>query len=239
MKLNQLLLVALLAACAGCHSAPPDTSAQDQNEIKALENRMTAAFKARDVNAIMALYTPGPDMVVFDMVIPLQYTGADAYRKDWQDFFAVYPGPADFSITNLDIAAGGAVAYSHSVQHASLTDEDGQEFEFTARVTDGYKKVNGHWLIAHEHVSVPVDFDTMEPDLNSTSPAVEKSRDYSQPLLSSSFLKVEPRSKSSYRSPDCGPTRDSASSQTASPLPAEGSSCSSHSTSAEPEKPRA
>jgi hypothetical protein len=30
------------------------------------------------------------------------------------------------------------------------------------RVTDGYKKVNGQWLIAHEHVSVPVDLTTMK-----------------------------------------------------------------------------
>jgi uncharacterized protein (TIGR02246 family) len=170
MKLNRLFLAALLAACAGCNNTPPDTSAQDQADIKALEGSMTAAFKARDVNAIMALYTPDPAMVVFDMVIPLQYTGADAYRKGWQEFFDLYPGPADFTITNLDITTGGAIAYSHSIQHASLTDKDGQEYEFTSRVTDGYKKINGHWLIAHEHVSVPVDFDTMEPYLNAPGP---------------------------------------------------------------------
>jgi ketosteroid isomerase-like protein len=32
----------------------------------------------------------------------------------------------------------------------------------TVRVTDGYKKVNGQWLIAHEHVSIPVDLATMK-----------------------------------------------------------------------------
>ena len=33
-------------------------------------------------------------------------------------------------------------------------------------VSDGYKKVNGQWLISHEHVSVPVNFATMKPDIN-------------------------------------------------------------------------
>lgn len=39
--------------------------------------------------------------------------------------------------------------------------------EVTVRVTDGYKKINGQWLISHEHVSVPVDLATMKPDLDS------------------------------------------------------------------------
>jgi ketosteroid isomerase-like protein len=28
------------------------------------------------------------------------------------------------------------------------------------RLTDVYRKINRHWLIEHEHVSVPVDLDT-------------------------------------------------------------------------------
>jgi hypothetical protein len=30
-----------------------------------------------------------------------------------------------------------------------------------------YKKINGNWLVIHEHVSVPVDLDTGTPDLTS------------------------------------------------------------------------
>jgi hypothetical protein len=28
------------------------------------------------------------------------------------------------------------------------------------RLTDAYRKINGNWLIVHEHVLVPVDLDT-------------------------------------------------------------------------------
>jgi len=42
-----------------------------------------------------------------------------------------------------------------------------EPFELTVRVTDGYKRVNGQWLIAHEHVSIPVDLATLKPDPDS------------------------------------------------------------------------
>ena len=73
---------------------------------------------------------------------------------------------ADASIGDLEIATGGNVAYSHSIQHVSLTDKEGKRTEVTVRATDGYKKIDGHWLIAHEHVSVPVDMATLKGDLN-------------------------------------------------------------------------
>ena len=43
-----------------------------------------------------------------------------------------------------------------------MTDKKGKKMDMTVRVTDGYKKVNGQWLISHEHVSVPVNFSNHE-----------------------------------------------------------------------------
>jgi ketosteroid isomerase-like protein len=37
----------------------------------------------------------------------------------------------------------------------------------TVRVTDVYRRINGKWLVVHEHVSVPVDLNTMQPDVSS------------------------------------------------------------------------
>jgi uncharacterized protein (TIGR02246 family) len=168
MNKTALLPLALFACCLGCGPAPvADTSAQDQAAIKSLEDRFVAAFDAKDVNAIMALYTPGDNLVVFDVMPPRQFTGWAAYKKDWDDLFAANPGPAEMKLTDLDITAGGDVAFSHSIQTGSFTDKSGKKMPMTVRVTDGYKKVNGQWLISHEHVSVPVDLTTMKPDLDS------------------------------------------------------------------------
>jgi uncharacterized protein (TIGR02246 family) len=166
MKVRALLCAALAAGLAGCGSAPApapvDTSAQDQAAIRVLEDKFAAAFNARDSNAIMALYSSGDDLVVFDSVPPRQYTGWDAYKKDWDDTFAMFPGPVQFQVSDLVVTVGGDVAFSHSIQSGTFTDKKGKKVALTVRVTDGYKKVNGQWLIAHEHVSIPVDMATMK-----------------------------------------------------------------------------
>jgi uncharacterized protein (TIGR02246 family) len=172
MKIRVLFLMALVAGCIGCATTPcpapaPDTTAQDQAAIKALEDKVAAAFNAKDTSAMMSLYVPDQSLIVFDASVPLQYTGATAYTKDWNDFWTTFPGPAKFDISDLDITVGGNIAYSHSIQHATMTDKKGKKMELTVRVTDGYKKINGQWLISHEHVSVPVDFSTMKPAINS------------------------------------------------------------------------
>jgi ketosteroid isomerase-like protein len=41
-------------------------------DIRALENRFVAAFKAKDPDAIMKVYAPDQTLVVFDVVPPRQ-----------------------------------------------------------------------------------------------------------------------------------------------------------------------
>ena len=170
MKVRQILLVALLAACAGCNNSapvtPPDTSAQDQTDIKALEDGFAAAFKAKDVNAIMAYYVPDQTMIAFDMITPLQYAGADAYRKDWEDLLRHESRTRRISASPTSTLPREATSPSVIAFNRIVTDKKGKKMNITVRVTDGYKKINGHWLIAHEHVSVPVDPVTMKGVLN-------------------------------------------------------------------------
>ena len=168
MKKTEMLIGALLTlGCVGCSQSISAGQAKDLADIKALEDRFVAAFKAKDVNAIMAVYVPDESLVVFDAVPPRQYVGAQAYRKDWEGFLAMFPGPVEFSLSDLDVTVGGDVAYGHSIQQGVGTLKDGKKMGFTVRVTDGYKRVNGQWLVAHEHVSFPVDLATGKGDLSS------------------------------------------------------------------------
>ncbi len=170
MKKLVLWLAATMLLAASLYGAGPRRSgpAKDEEEIRALEQRYTAAFKAKDVDTIMKGYAPGGDLFVFDVIPPRQYVGFDAYKKDWEDFFAAFPGPVDqFELTDLRITTDGKLAYGHSIQHAIMTKKDGSKLDFTVRVTDCYRKIGGKWLITHEHVSVPVDLLTGKPDLAS------------------------------------------------------------------------
>jgi uncharacterized protein (TIGR02246 family) len=157
---------AFLAALAIIAFAAP-ARADAQADIKRLENRFVAAFKAKDPEAIMQVYAPGQALVVFDVVPPLEYVGAAAYRKDWQAFLGGFNGPITVELTDLDVGADRNLAYSHSIQRVSGIDKQGKKLDLTVRVTDIYRKIHGRWFIIHEHVSVPVDLATDKPDLNS------------------------------------------------------------------------
>ena len=61
------------------------------------------------------------------------------------------------SLADLGITADGNLGFSHSFQHITGTDTQGRPVNRTVRVTDGYSKVGGNWLIVLEHISVPVD----------------------------------------------------------------------------------
>jgi uncharacterized protein (TIGR02246 family) len=168
MKKLGIALSALLIVGTVYPAVRGDTEAKDEAEIRTLEQRFAAAFKAKDVNAIMASYLPDESLFVFDVIPPRQYVGAKAYRKDWEDFFASFPGPVEtFEINDLKVMTDGNLAFSHSIQRAVVTDKDGKKADITFRLTDVYRKINGKWLIVHEHVSVPVDLATGKADLSS------------------------------------------------------------------------
>ena len=155
------IVPAALMAPVAAAAAPKDDA-----EIRALEAAFTKAVIAKDVDAVMKVYSP--DIFVFDLVPPRQYVGAAAYRKDWQETFGVIKGPNNFAIKDLVIASDGTIAYSHSIQSMSGVDAKGQKLAFVVRVSDVYRKAKGGWRIVQEHVSVPVDMaNGAKPDIMS------------------------------------------------------------------------
>jgi ketosteroid isomerase-like protein len=166
MKNTMTLAIAALTAFTLLPAIGQAKSA-DEAKIEELEAAFAAAFIAKSVDAIMKVYVPDESLIVFDVVPPRQYVGANAYRKDWEDFFAAFKGPLKFEITDLHVVADGTLGYGHSIQHVSGTDAKGQPMDLVVRVTDAYRKVGNDWLIVHEHVSVPVDLTTGKPDLAS------------------------------------------------------------------------
>jgi uncharacterized protein (TIGR02246 family) len=134
--------------------------ADDQAEIRALEARFAKAFNAKDVDALMKNYVPDNSLIVFDLVPPLQYEGAQLYRKNWENFFPIFKEGPKFEMRDLVIETDQSLAFSHSTQHVGGTDQNGNAIDLTVRSTDVYRKINGQWLIVHEHVSFPVDLKT-------------------------------------------------------------------------------
>lgn len=166
MKSSKAVSIACAAATV-CLASVALADSSDNAQIKAIYDQFPASVSAKDVNAIMKFYAPGKELLVFDVVPPRQYAGWDAYKKDWQDFLAAYKGPIKFTISDLSYWTSGDLGFGYSIQRIVGTDTKGNPSDMTVRVTDAYRKIGGKWLIVHEHVSVPVNLDTLKPDIHS------------------------------------------------------------------------
>jgi len=90
----------------------------------------------------------------------LQCRGVDLYRKNFEAWFASVRGPIDFEIRELRITAHDDVAFCHYLARIKSTRTTGEKNDYLVRVTSGFQKMNGRWMVVHEHVSVP--FPNME-----------------------------------------------------------------------------
>jgi uncharacterized protein (TIGR02246 family) len=131
---------------------------ENENEIRRLIEGWLKAVRAMDIDGVMSFYAP--DIVSFDVIPPLRYVGADAYRKDWEQGFAMSQGQGQFEIHELSIAACDDVAYSHNLTRMSGTMKDGQKYDSWMRWTMCFRRMEGRWMITHEHISAPVDMET-------------------------------------------------------------------------------
>jgi ketosteroid isomerase-like protein len=127
----------------------------DEAAIRQRIDRLVEAVRAMDLEGVKSIYAP--DMVTFDIVPPLQRLGAPAKWKNWADVFAAYRPPLGYEIRDLALEVGDGVAFGHSLNRISGTLQNGSRGDYWVRWTAGFRKTGGQWLIAHDHVSVPID----------------------------------------------------------------------------------
>lgn len=168
MRRASKLLCASLLLLGGCRFSHHATSnsRKEVDEIKAQYAAWQRAFEGRDLNGVMAIYAP--DVVAFDVVPPLQFDGADAYRKDYASVFSGFKGPLRMSIPDVHIEQSGNVAFAFGLERLRGTTTDGAAVDMWVRFSDGWKREKGHWLVVNEHVSVPVDLATGKARLDLT-----------------------------------------------------------------------
>lgn len=128
----------------------------DEADIRWRIDNGVKAIRAMDLEGVMALYAP--DIVSFDIGPPLRHLGAEAKRKNWVDVFAAYQPPLGYEMRDLTITVGDDVAFGHSLNRISGTLQNGHRNEVWLRWTACFRKIDGTWLIAHDQVSVPVEF---------------------------------------------------------------------------------
>ena len=134
------------------------TTTAAEDAIRAVLAERTAAMNSRDADRFVTLYAPGT--VVFDLAPPLQHDAAEvldpAGKRDW---FAGFDHMHS-ELHDLQISVGGDVAFAFALVEWTATPKDEpDEFTMWFRSTVGLTRVDGSWLISHEHESTPFYMD--------------------------------------------------------------------------------
>lgn len=129
--------------------------ASTQSQIQALLDSRSEAVWTKDIDRLMSFYSA--DIVYFDLVPGLRYTGSAALRPRFLEWFDGYEGPIGQEIRDLNISASGGIAVASMLIRAGGTLKDGREVGFWVRATSCCERSDQGWSITHEHVSLPVD----------------------------------------------------------------------------------
>jgi len=130
----------------------PVNANKNEMEIRQLIEDWAAAVRKGDIGSVLAHHAE--DMVMYDVPPPFQSVGIDAYRKTWDTFFSCAK-PGVFDIQELHIVADENAAFCFAAMKCGDKSNSADYVELDFRLTAGLKKINGQWIIVHEHHSVP------------------------------------------------------------------------------------
>lgn len=136
------------------------TRSIEENRIRERVETWAKALYAKDLDTLMALYAP--EMITFDLMPPSQVDGVDRYRKNFERWFISMPGPIAYNVENLHVFANNEVGFCYYLSHIQAKRANGEKADYWVRVTVGFEKRRGKWLIVHDHISMPFDMETMK-----------------------------------------------------------------------------
>ena len=126
-----------------------------ENELRAIVAERVEAVRAKDPGPLAARQASG--VVTFDVLPPLRTRGSAAVEEKTRSWFDGYDGEIGYEVQNLEVSAGGDLGFCSFVYHVSGTLTAGAEVDMWVRATLGCRRVDGRWLIVHDHESVPFD----------------------------------------------------------------------------------
>ena len=131
------------------------TSQTSESVVRDLLERWAAAVRAKNMPEVLANHAP--DFVMFDVPPPFESRGLAAYEDTWKLFYSSQPDPVAFDIKLLEVVAGDEVAFAFAHMQCIEPTEKEKRTPLDFRLTVGLRKVEGRWLIVHEHHSVPAE----------------------------------------------------------------------------------
>ena len=141
---RRMVVAVLILLTGGCApAAPPDTRAQDEAAIAALEVSWSASLQAKDAAKFLSYYAP--DAVVMPPNEPT-LTTPDAIQKSFNQFLAMPGLNMSFKSSGLSVAKSGDMAYSYGTYNLTATGPDGKPMQDKGKYATVWKKHgDGSW----------------------------------------------------------------------------------------------
>jgi uncharacterized protein (TIGR02246 family) len=134
---------------------------EDEQKIKALIERWVSAAQAYDLDGVLVDHAD--DIVMFDVPPPHQGArGIEEYRATWPMFFEALATDTSFDLESLDVTAGADVAYAFALLRCGTAEDFARDPDYRLRLTIGLRKLDGRWIVTHEHHSFADDSETAQ-----------------------------------------------------------------------------
>ncbi|MET9311940.1 nuclear transport factor 2 family protein [Kribbella sp. NPDC003505] len=133
-------------------------NAVSEVEIRERVEVLLDAVRTGDLDAVKTIFAPG--LVSFDIEPPLRHLGAEKKWANWERVFTVFETPLEYEVRDLTVLVDGDLAVVYSLNHMNAALKPGGKIDYWLRWTAAWQKIDGQWLIVHDQVSVPTNFET-------------------------------------------------------------------------------
>ena len=138
--LSLLVLMLTLLFLLGCAPAPPDTTAEDLQTIKASSEQYVEVFNRGDAAAFAALFTEGAKLLPPNSPM---LVGRESIQASVQGFFDA--GASNLQSTVIDLHVNGDMAYVVGKYTLTIQPEEGEAISVIGKYVTIWKRENGSW----------------------------------------------------------------------------------------------
>jgi ketosteroid isomerase-like protein len=139
----------------GQTTAKKRSASAAQMKFQRLIDRYYAAWNTGDPEKASVLYAKDSDLVFYDLA-PLKYTGWAEYDKGARVVLGSFASLKVIPNSDMHVTRHGSIAWTTVTFHLTGKKKTGENVELDGRHTAIWELRNGHWLIVHEHFSVPL-----------------------------------------------------------------------------------
>ena len=136
--------------------AAVSAASKTEGEIKAAMNKLSKAYKNKDLKGVMAMYAKGSGTIVIGSGKEENAVGHEAIKKLYEKDFTLWKMNTAMDYKIFSLSSSGKVAWLAADMSAAFITNDGV-IDVAGRFTAVMKKTGKNWQFVQTHFSFPAD----------------------------------------------------------------------------------